>query len=85
MLIINQNQITKCQFKITNQDEFSQGFIDLKDLFMEIGLNKIKPLKEAINYEKTLLDQDELCLILDESNSYNIWCLVPEPPVEVKT
>jgi len=84
MFILNQNQIKKCQFKIANQEQYSQGFLYLNHLFMEVGLKKIKEFKEAIGYDKTLLEQDEFCIILEESNSYSVWCLVPEQPIEIK-
>ncbi len=85
MLILNAENVKDCQFKIGNQQDYSQGLLFLNRLFMEMGFHKTKDLQQAIEYDKSLLEREQCCIILNESDTYSVWCLVPEEADEIKT
>ena len=78
MLILPEKQVKKCLVKLIKKDRKVPGFIYLNRLFVPLELKKFHELKTAIpQYKKWLLEQNIFCLILQQSESYSIWCFAP--------
>lgn len=77
MFIIKPKQVQGCQVQLENQD--CPGLIYLNRTFIPIKEESYVQLETAISaYQRWLVKENLLCVILEESDVYSIWCLAPE-------
>ena len=77
MLILQEEKVQICKFKLADSEAHLCGFFYLNRLFMQKYFLPTTDFKTAVRQARSLLDDDHFAVILQRSDVYSIWSLAP--------
>jgi len=76
MFILKQEEVENCQIQIQNQVLSGLKYLNYFFIFRE-AFNQ-QPFNLVLQKVRTLLEQEQFCILLKQNNGYSLWDLAPQ-------